>query len=193
MLKKTVGCCCGHSKRGLAAAGVRVEQVFTSHSITISTSRTQLESLTLLHTLPQTNPCVGMTPWFSLLSQWNALASLAHHAGWCSHRRLTQKGKERPHLCSECISTHHIFNLDLATGTQLVYWIVTVERTRRASFPRCAREFKNTHIPLSGADELCHKKLFRADSGVISMTPRLRGKEEGRREGEQRRWEKVWK
>lgn len=38
-------------------------------------------------------------------------------------------------------------------------------------------------IPLSGADELCHKKTFRADSRVISMTPRLRGKEERRREG----------
>lgn len=38
-------------------------------------------------------------------------------------------------------------------------------------------------IPLSGADELCHQKTFRADSRVISMTPRLRGKEERRREG----------
>lgn len=35
------------------------------------------------------------------------------------------KGKDEPHLCSECISTHHIFNLDLSTGSQQVYWIVT--------------------------------------------------------------------
>lgn len=113
-----------------AAAGVCVEQLCTSHSITIRRSIVLVVlcwSLTLLHTLPQTSlhVCVCVCECGNDLelhgSHYSAIVM-------CSPFYLTilglvfpllayRKGKDRPHLCSECISRHHIFNLDLSTGS----------------------------------------------------------------------------
>lgn len=91
-----------------------------------------------------------------------------------------RKGKDQPHLCSECISTHHIFNLDLSAGSPRVYWIV--RKYMHVSACVCVQESLKIPILLLCADKLCYEKLPGQTAGSLAWLPDwvVEGKETGK-------------